>query len=297
MRIGAALFALLFLDAACQRAPTQRPAPARESPRRIASLSPSVTEILYGLGVFDRVVAVSNYCTYPPEVEKLPRVGNWLSANLEQLSELHADVVIMTQAQSQFLRDRLDALGIRTVVVEGQTIADALRAIVEIGRVVGTDTEAARLVAETRAALDDVRRRTASLPRPRVLCVVDRVPGTLRELYTATEGSFLAELIEIAGGRSVAPRSASGYGKITKEALLSLDPEVILDMQQGAKGRLAEDPLTVWRDLVEVRAVRSGRVYELQESTLLHPSQLVAATARRFAEILHPSEFTRESAR
>jgi iron complex transport system substrate-binding protein len=135
------------------------------------------------------------------------------------------------------------------------------------------------------------------MPKLRVLCIVDRVPGTLRDLYTATEGSFLAQLVEIAGGQSIAPKASSAYGKITKEAVLALDPEVIIDMVQGAQGRMGENSALVWQELSSVRAVREGRVHPIRDPSVLHPSQFVSNTARRFAAIIHPEAFGHDSQR
>jgi iron complex transport system substrate-binding protein len=277
----------------CARGPEPRPAARAGAPGRIVSLSPSATEILHGVGVFDRVVAVSQYCTYPPEVARLPRVGNWLSANAEQLATLRPDLIVMTEAQANFLEAKLQALGFERLVVRSQTLADAYDAIGAIGRAVGKEAEGKELAERTRGEVEAVRARTAPLAHPRVLCVVDRVPGTLRELYTATQGSFITELIEVAGGVSVAPKANTGYGKITNEALVALDPEIIIDMVQGSKGRLGEDPSRVWGELAQVNAVRNRRVLPLDDAAFLHPSQLVAESARRFAQMIHPEAFPR----
>lgn len=261
-------------------------------PARIVSLSPNTTEILYGVGAFDRVVAVSDYCTFPPEVGGLPRVGGWSNPNLEQIAALRPDLVIFSDQQAQFIKDRVEALGVRTLPVPTRSLEDALADIESIGRAVGNEAEAARLLAETRAALEDVRRRAAGLPRRRVLCVVDRAPGTLRDIYTAADGSFIEQLVELAGGESIAPPASAGWGKLQKEAVVALDPEVIIDLMiHKTGGALAEDTLSVWRELPTLRAVREGRVHPVREETALHPSQFVADTARRFAEIIHPEEF------
>jgi len=263
-------------------------------PQRIISLSPSATEVLYGVGAFDRVVAVSDYDEFPPEVEKLPKIGGWSNTNLEQVASLKPDLVVVAEAQASFVKDKLDALKIPTLVVPSRSVADALASIELIGRAVGKEAEAERLLAETRAKLDAVRERTRDLPRVRVLCIVDRVPGTLRGLYTATDGSFLAQLIEIAGGKSVAPKTESGFGQISKEAVVSLNPDVIIDMVQSLEdSRLAEDPKLVWRELEQVKAVRNYRVYPLRDTSVLHPSQFVGDTARQFAELIHPKAWRR----
>ncbi|MDX6268804.1 MAG: cobalamin transport system substrate-binding protein [Acidobacteriota bacterium] len=266
-------------------------ASASSAPQRIISLSPSTTEVLYGVGAFERVVAVSDYDKFPPEVAKLPKIGGWSNTNLEQVATLKPDLVIMTSSQAPLIKDKLDALGVRTVTVPSFTVADALAGIEQIGAVTGREEAARRLVAETQAKLDDVRVRTRELPRLRVLCIVDRVPGTLRGLYTATRGSFFAELIEIAGGESIAPPASNGFGQISKEAVVSLNPDIIFDMLQSGEGKLAEDTQEVWRELGSVRAVREGRVYRLNDESMLHPSQFVGDTARKFAALIHPAAF------
>jgi iron complex transport system substrate-binding protein len=265
---------------------------ASDSPRRIISLSPSATEVLYGVGAFDRVVAVTDYDEFPPEVARLPKVGGWSNTNLEQIATLKPDLVVMTESQSPLIKDKLDALGVRTLTVPSYTVADALSSITLIGAATGQHEQAQKLLAETRARLDAVRARAKDLKRPRVLCIVDRVPGTLRGLYTATEGSFIDELIEIAGGDSIAPPARTGFGQINKEAVATLDPEIIIDMAMGAKSaNLAEDPKEVWAELSQVRAVREGRVHVLRDASVIHPSQFVADAARKFAELIHPEAF------
>jgi iron complex transport system substrate-binding protein len=267
------------------------------SPRAIISLSPNVTEILHGIGAFSRVVAVSDYCSYPPQVEALPRVGGWLNTDLEKVTSLRPDLIIMTDDQAPLVKDRLDVLRLRTLVVPSQTVGDVYTAIQEIGRAVGNHEEAKGLESGIRAELAAIREKTSGRVRPRVLCVVDRLPGTLRDLYVATQGSYLTELIDIAGGDPIAPPGGANYVKLTTEALVSLDPEVILDLASAVTphvivaGPLREDAGAVWADLPLVRAVRQGRVYALRDRTVVHPSQFVSETARHIAALLHPEEF------
>jgi cobalamin transport system substrate-binding protein len=280
----------LLVSATCTR-PSQKARGEQPRPARIVSLSPSVTEILYGIGAWSQVVAVSEYCTYPDDVVNKPRVSGWDTTNLEQVTALKPDLVIGVDAQESFVRNKLDAIGLHSLFVKSQSLTDIFAAIDEIGRVVGHVPEAAELVARTRNEVEQVRVAVANRQRPRVLCVVDRVPGTLRDIYVATRGSFLDELIGIAGGESIAPPAGAGYGKITKEALLTLDPEVIIEMVQGSKGKLGEDPKVVWQELTELRAVRAGRINSIQDPTAIHPSQFVGRTARLFARYIHPEVF------
>ncbi len=157
-----------------------------------------------------------------------------------------------------------------------------------IGRATGNEREAAKLVASTREGLERVARRTARLPRTPTVLIVDRLPGTLRDLYTATDGSFLAELVGIAGGQIAVPPVEHGYKKLVKEDLLAVNPEIILDFIQGPKSRFAGDPLDAWREMPELKAVRARRVYGVNEDFVPHASQRIVQTAELFATLIHP---------
>ena len=291
---GALLLALaLLLGVGCNVGPVVPVSSGK--PARIISLTPSTTEILYGVGAFDRVVAVSDYCTYPPEANKLPRVGGWNNPNMEQIAGLRPDLVVFSDAQAQFVKDKVEAAGIRTLAVPSQTLEDAYKAIELVGRAAGEEQAAARLLAQTRLSVEAVRLATERLPKRRVLCVVDRVPGTLRDLYTAGGDSFIAQLVRVAGGEPISPPSREGWGKLQKEAVVALDPEVVLDlMMHKESGSFDEDTLAVWRELPTLRAVREGRVYPVRDETVLHPSQLVGDSARKFAELIHPEAFAKK---
>lgn len=293
--VFALLTALALSAASCRTGGGRAPSPQSARPARIISLSPNTTEILAGIGAFDRVVAVSDYDIYPPQVEKLPRVGGWNNPNMEQIAALRPDLVVFSDAQSQFVKDKVEALGVRTAAVPSRTLEDALKAIEMVGAAAGEEDAGRRLAEQTRSELDTVRVATERAPRRRVLCVVDRVPGTLRDLYTAAEGSFIAELIRVAGGEPVSPPAREGWGKMQKEAVVALDPEVILDlMMQKPAGGMDEDTLAVWGELSTLRAVREGRVYPVRDQTVLHPSQFVGSTARKFAELIHPEAFPKK---
>jgi iron complex transport system substrate-binding protein len=261
---------------------------AAAQPRHIVSLSPNATEMLYGIGAFGEVVGVSDYCTYPPEAKALPSVGGWHTPDLETLLALHPDLVIMDDGQRPYLQDKLKDLGFAWLVIPNHTVADVYAGIAALGRATGREEGAKRLIATTREALSQVARRTSTLPRHSVVLIVSRTPGTLRDLDAATGGSFLAELVDIAGGRIAVPPSARGYARLSKEDLLAVDPEVILDFIHGAHSPLAGDATAAWGGMPELRAVRAHRVYGVQEDHVPHASQRIAETAALFARLIHP---------
>jgi iron complex transport system substrate-binding protein len=282
---------VVLLCAGCQTSQDQQQRTPAQTPQRIVSISPNVTEILYGVGAWPQVIAVSQYCSYPEDVNNKPRVSGWDKTNLEQIIALKPDLLIGVDAQAPFLKDKLDGLRIPTVFINTHSLTEVYASIEEIGRASGHEQQAKELLARTRAEIEAVRKAVANRQPLKVLCVVDRLPGTIRELYTATHGSYLDELITIAGGESIAPDGEQGWGKITKEVAVSLDPEVIIDMVQDSKGNFGEDPIAIWRELPEVRAVKNQRIYPIRDQFAIHPSQFVGHTAQLFARAIHPEAF------
>jgi iron complex transport system substrate-binding protein len=264
-----------------------------EVPRRIVSLSPNLTELVYGIGAFGQIAGVSDYTTYPPETSKLPSVGGWRNPNLEKLVALRPDLVIMDEGQAPFVADKCKDLGFPVLIATVQSVADIYGSITAIGRATGHDAEAAALIRSTREALQRVSQKTSHLSKPRVLVIVDRTPGTLRDLYGATDGSFYAELVEIAGGRFAIPAAKRlpgarrGYQKLSKEDLLAIDPDVILDFIHGAKSKFAGDPMEAWSEMPELKAVRERRVHGVNEDFVPHASQRIAQTAELFSRVIH----------
>ncbi|MCU1258833.1 MAG: Vitamin transporter, B12-binding component BtuF [Bryobacterales bacterium] len=261
---------------------------AANFPQRIASLSPDLTEMLYGVGAFSRLVGVSNYDTYPPEVAKILHLGQLHNPSLEKLTAARPDLVIINNAQAQFLEETLKDLGLRVLKTSNRSIEEIYAAMIAIGHATGNDREAAKLVADTREGLDRVRRKTATLPRPRVVMIVNRTPGTLRDLSSATDGTYLADLVAIAGGQIAISRVPSGYVRLGKEDLLATNPDIILDYVNGPKSTLSGDPMDAWRELPELKAVRERRVLGVSADYVPHASQRIVQTAELFARLIHP---------
>jgi iron complex transport system substrate-binding protein len=262
------------------------------APRRIVSLAPAATEILYGVGAFGRVVADTEYCTYPPEAKALPKVGGWATPSVEKIVGFRPDLTVLSDAQAPFLERPLLQLGIALVIARSQTIADTFSAIEAVGKATGNIQRAADLAAHVKASLDAVKRRAAALPRALVLCIVDRTPGTLRDLYAAMGGSFLAELIAIAGGKAAGGASPRGYGPISEETVLRENPDVILDLVSAPNA--GPHPEAAWKELPELNAVRRGAVHIVREDFVPRNSQRIAQTAVIFARLLHPEVPERE---
>lgn len=263
------------------------PAAADEPPARIVSLSPSLTHIVYALGEFDRIVGVTIYSEFPPEAAKLPKVGGWVNPNFEAVVALRPDAVLLMKDQDSMFGDKLRTLGLRTVIVNGNdSVADIIDTIEFLGRLLDREDKAKEVSGHVEASLAAVKKRTENLPRKKVLLVVGRNPGTLEDIYVIGQNNYINELIEIAGGENVVKNERFSL-KLTREAILTLDPDVIIEVNHEQPDK-EEEIVGIWNGLPEARAVRNGEVYILPTTVVLHPSQTIAEGAGVLAGVLHP---------
>ncbi len=263
------------------------PAAADEPPTRIVSLSPSLTHIIYALGEMDRIVGVTIYSDFPPEAGKLPKVGGWVNPNFEAIVALRPDAVLLMKDQDAMFGEKLRSLGLKTVIVSGNdSVEDIIDTVNFIGGLLDKNEKAKEVTGHIEDSLTAVRKKTENLPRKKTLFVVGRNPGTLEDIYVIGQNNYINELIEIAGGENVVKNERFSI-KLTREAILTLDPDVIVEVNHEQPDK-EEEILRIWKGLGESRAVRNGRVYILPTTVLLHPSQTIAEGAGVLAGVLHP---------
>jgi len=269
--------ALAFVAAAagCGGKPTAPHAGAPEPPaRRIVSVSPSATEILFALGVGDRIVGVSTADTYPPEARRIVRVGDFGRPNLERLLRLKPDLVVYTELLKPGLEEEMKRRGLRVLQTRQGSFRDILEAVLSLGRATGTEERARALVAEYRARLKAVEERTAAVPaaqRPKVFIEV-----TPRPLYTAGGGSYLDEMVTKAGGVNIAHRFNRPFLKVSSEFVVQANPDVILVAYMQKRSRVAAE-IAARIGWGQIAAVRTGRII-----TDIHPDLLCRPGPRLF---------------
>jgi iron complex transport system substrate-binding protein len=247
---------------ACDRgAPAPQPA-AEPAAARVVALSPSASEVVAALGAGSALVGVDDYSTYPPEVTGLPRVGSYLSPNLEVIVRLRPTLVIADDVHADVARALAD-VHVATLAIPIHALPDVETALREVGDSLGRSDAAAHAIADIEAARDAAR---AAQPahRPRVLAVIDHEPGGLGNLIAVGPGTWLDELLALAGGDNVLAASGVRYPKITAEEVVRGQPEVILDV--GKAGDAA-----AWK-AVDVPAVKNDRVRLLDAPYLMAPS-------------------------
>jgi iron complex transport system substrate-binding protein len=262
------------------------------APQRIVSTSPSITEMLYALGLGDRVVGVTTYCHYPPEAAKKTKVGNYLAPNFEVIVGLRPDLVV---AETTGVRraERFSSLKLNVVEIDDATLAGIYDSIRKIGKAAAVPDRAEALCARMRSSLDNIRERTARLPKRRIVFIVGRTPGRMEDLIAAGRGTHLNELIEIAGGANVFRDSLAAYAKIGLEELIARNPEVVVDMGEMSQtvGVTEADKRAVtalWSRYPTISAVRERRVFAVASDIFVVPGPRVVDAAREFARMLHP---------
>jgi iron complex transport system substrate-binding protein len=270
------------------------PAASTAPPQRIVSLAPSVTEVLFALGLGDRVVGVTSFCRYPPEAAQRPQVGGYLDLNLEAIVALEPDLVVLIQ-DHDLARARLEALGLATLQVDQGDLDGILRSIEEIAERCGVAGRGGELVSSIRGRLATVERRVAGRPRPRTLAVVGREAGSgaLATVWVAGTETFYDDVIRLAGGVNAAARSPVAYPEVSREGLFHIDPDVILDLlaDLDERGVPAAAAATDWQALGALRAVRSGRVHLLEHELTVVPGPRIAELVEEVARALHPEAF------
>jgi iron complex transport system substrate-binding protein len=276
---------VLFLAAAARADEADAPRaradqPGSAPPARIVSLAPSVTETLFALGAGPRVVAVSTFCDYPPEVMHLPKIGSFLAPSVEAIIAQRPDVVIGAPSPGNHEAAlTLRRLGIRVVAPDPEHLAAMPEVIREIAAAAGVPEAGERMVAQIAREMDAVRRRVAGLPRRRVLMAVGQDP-----LVAVGETSFLGELLTEAGASNVAPPGTS-WPRATLEYVVSRDPEVIIDTSMGTE---EQSSVGFWQRLPSLAAVRDGHVYAFRSYRVLRPGPRLPAGFEDLARLVHP---------
>ncbi|MEO6446753.1 MAG: helical backbone metal receptor, partial [Gemmatimonadaceae bacterium] len=245
---------------------------------RIVSLNPATTEVLFALGAEARVVGRSRWDTWPAKARAVPEVGDALRPSVERvLAARPTHVVLYASGDNRAAAAALRAQGIAVVALKIDRIADFSRSVRMLGRLSGTERAARAIVDSVEGSLSRVREAMVNVVRPNVFVHVWDNP-----LMTVGGGSYLSELLEIAGARNVYADLDVPSGQVSFEDLLVRDPDVVLAGPDVA-ARIAADPR--WRTL---RAVREGRVLAYDTSLVARPSMRLGEAAHSLAGLLHP---------
>jgi iron complex transport system substrate-binding protein len=263
-----------------------KPSATPSSVPTIASMVPAATDLLVGMGASDRLVAVSTYDNDRPDVGRLPKAGNYQTVDWEVLRATHPSVLvteISPDRQGPGFAARAAELHITTVNVKVETVDDIFTAIDVLGTAIKEPQLANAAINQMRARLDAIHQRVAGDKPVSTLLVIDANAGAV-----VGPGTYLDELLKLAGGTNAAEKLQTHWPTIDREMLLSLKPDAIIELLPGTSPAEREQAAAVWKHFPQLPAVKSGRVYPIYDRCALQPGWHITELAETMSRCLHP---------
>jgi iron complex transport system substrate-binding protein len=254
------------------------------TPQRIISLAPSNTEILFALGLGDRVVGVTDYCNYPPEAQQKEKVMGYSTPDIEKIVALNPDLILAGYGNPIDVVYTLEGLGLTVFGIKTTGLDDLLNDIKTVGEVTDKELEAQALTSQMAVGIQAVTNQTEELePRPKVFYLL--WGGEEGALWTAGSGTFVDELIEKAGGVSIC-HNLTGFTTISIEDVIARDPEIIIasegsyDWAKNETGPLAD-----------TNASQTDRIFTCDDDLVQRPGPRLVEGLEWFAYFIHPEMF------
>jgi iron complex transport system substrate-binding protein len=251
-----------------------------DHPRRIVSLVPNITDDVYSLGAGDDVVGISDFTEYPAEARSKPVVGTITDPSIEAIVALRPDLILGTPyANNQNALDALQRLGIPVFLIDPHGVEGILRSLTALGSALNRQAEAAALVSRLNQRIDAVRARVQGKPVVRGFMPVSYDP-----VFTIGRGSYITELVSLAGGRSITDDLKQEWPEISLEAVIARAPEALLMLRGGSTTLASLEKRPGWKLLP---AVRNRRVYYV-DKRIDFPSPVAIDALEELAREFHP---------
>ena len=259
-------------------------------PEKIISLAPGNTEILYALGLEDRLVGVTTYCNYPEAAKDKPQIGQFSKVDTEIIVQIQPDLILAANIHKDEVVPELERIGLTVLTLNPRTMDEVIEAINLIGRATANEDEASQLVAEMKQRIKSITDKTASLTKaqmPRVFYVLWHDP-----LRTVDAETRIHELIVKAGGINIAENLEGDYPTISLEAVIMANPQVIIaGSGHGAGANLPYEFAITESRLREVAARQNNRVYKIDTDLTSRPGPRIVDGLEELAKMIHPEIF------
>jgi len=263
-----------------------RPVTVPSVPKRMISLAPNVTEILFALGLDQEIVGVSIHCNFPEKAKTRTRVGSYISLDFEKIVSLKPDLILGTGAgNTKDMVDRLEKLGFPTYIIFPRNFEGILTSVRHLGQVVAKEKESLAIVRNMENRQQEIIALTRDARRPRVFMQIGEAP-----IVTVGRGSFADDLISLAGGENVAAKEDKMYPRWGMEEVLNRLPEVILISSMNPKGSY-EKVVQEWSRWKMIPAVQHGRIHLIDSDLIDRPSPRIIEGLEEMARLFHPERF------
>ena len=257
------------------------------SPHRIVSVAPSITEILFALGAGDQVVGVTTYCKYPEVAKTRPKIGGYTTPNVEAILALRPDQVFMVKNRPD-VAQKLRSTGIDVLEIQADNLSGIYDSIQKISEKIGVPARGRSLIESIERQLKEVSEKPAAGPKTRVLFVVGRTPGTVLDLSVVGHGSYLSELIALAGGENVFADAVVPYPQVSMEEVIRRNPDVIIDMGHNEIMTDVQKQTVkqLWKRYSFLRAVKQDKVFPISADYFVTPGPRVVQAVRDIRRLL-----------
>lgn len=256
-----------------------------ERVNRIVSLAPSATENLFAIGSGHLVVGITSACDYPPQVKKLPQVGDFMKPSLERIAALKPDlIVIVSSTIPKAIADDLQSKAkVPVFVFQPHTVSSVLRGLLTLGELTGKKRQAQKLVRELERRLKAVERRTANKPRLKVVVEIAPPPS----LMVAGPKTFIDDAIRLAGGENAFNDAPQPFPLVSLESLVAKDPDVYIVAVKGKTSKQVLDEVKRRSGFANLRCVQSGRVYGIDPDLIFRPTPRLIDGIEKLSLMLH----------
>ncbi len=257
-----------------------------ETPKRLISMSPNFTEILYDIGAQDQLIGVTDFCRYPPEAKTKEKVGGYYNPNIEKIVSLKPGLVLLLPFQQETI-STLQRFHIPLFIQDNSQLRDVYDSYDRLGQLLGREKEAQQAKEKLQKGIDSIREKAKKRKTFSILFVVGHDAETLRQIYAAGPKSFVDEIITLCGGKNIMAGAGMPYPLVSKENLIAQDPDVIVDSMptdQSTNGMM-ETARKEWNKFTSLKAVRNNRVYFLTRDEDLIPGPTVLGLAQTLDHI------------
>lgn len=280
------ILAVFYADISCARTVTDeigRRVNVSSTPQRIVSLAPGLTEILYSLGLDEKIAGVTSYCNWPTQARQKTRIGGFINPSVEKIVSLKPDLIIVTaDGNRKDIIQKLERIGLSVYVTNPSDTAGILKSILHIGEITNREKEAGKLVEKLQKRLNNIAEQIKHKSKPRVFFQIGLEP-----VITVGKGTLINETIERAGGVNVAGLDTARYPRYSAEGIMQASPEIVLfapmihDKEFTAVKKF-------WQEFKGVPAVKNNKIYSVNTDLISRASPRIVDAIEKMALIFHP---------
>lgn len=279
-------FAVFHTNISCARVVTDeigRVINIIPEPQRIVSLAPGLTEILYAIGLDEKIVGVTSYCNWPYRARQKTRIGGFTNPSVEKIVSLKPDLIVVTaDGNRKDIMQKLERIGLSVYVTNPSDTAGILKSILDIGEITNRRKEAGKLVDKLQKRLNNIEAQIRHKSKPKVFFQIGLEP-----VITVGKGTLINETIERAGGINVAGLDTARYPRYSAEGIMQASPEIVL-FAPMANDREFVAVKKFWQELKGIPAVKNNKIYPVNTDLIGRASPRIVDAIETMALIFHP---------